>query len=245
MSSEQPTTVLVVDDDPVSLEFAVAVYQSLECDTFTARTGLAALDVAGKYRIDLVVLDIQLPGMGGIELLQQIRKSVEHQYLPVFVALTGETRPSRHARFLQSGCSRVLTKPATAAQLLHCLELAGCESARDKATGAYTGSPSLQQAAALQALDGDRELLARFQQTFGRELNTICPVIDDHIMQHNFEEAARLVHRLNAAAGYCGALALQHCCKCLESALRNSTVAEIAQHYMSFLAQCERLSYRL
>lgn len=247
LSSKQRNTVLVVDDDRVSLEFAVAVFQRHGCDTLSARTAPLALELAKRHEPELVVLDIQIPTLDGLQLMRRILVSGDRHCKPVFVALTGETRPSRHAWFLRSGFFRVLTKPATAAQLLNCLDLDAVPAAEGFVyqTTASTGTPALQQKSALQALDGDRALLAKFRLSFGRELNMICPRIDQHIVLGELGEAAKLVHRLSATAAYCGAQPLQNCCKSLEAALDAADVPEMADHYSQFLLHCRRLSYSL
>ncbi len=84
-------TVLVVDDDD---EFRAALAETLEeegCDVVDARTGeaaLALLDDAAKGRVrvsDLLVLDLLMPRMSGLEVLQRLRKSRRWASLPVLV----------------------------------------------------------------------------------------------------------------------------------------------------------------
>jgi CheY-like chemotaxis protein len=90
-TSRIEATVLVVDDDDA---FRAALAETLEeegCDVLDARTGeaaLALLDDAAKGRArtpDLVVLDLLMPRMSGIEVLQRLRKSLRWASLPVLV----------------------------------------------------------------------------------------------------------------------------------------------------------------
>ncbi len=248
LASKRATTVLIVDDEPVSLEFAVAIFQRHGCDTWSTQTGSEAVGLARRCRPDLVMLDMQIPGTDGLSLRKQILKSCIGGYEPVFIVLTGETRSAQHEVLLQSAFTRVITKPATAMQLLQCLELVCEQPAPSRLvydrhdTG---GESALRNKAALQALDGDKELLDNLRQSFSHELNRLCPQIDGHLVDGEFPAAAMLVHRLTAAAGYCGAVPLWQCCSFLEAALQSGDTRTIADQYTEFLRQCHRLYYRL
>ena len=247
LSAKGAIRVLVVDDDPVSLGFAVAVYRHHGCDTWSARAKSAALEIAEQKHPDLIVLDIQIGETDGLQLRTDILARDE-TYHPEFVALTGETRPSRHAYFLSSGCSRVPVKPSSAAQLLGCLDLVCAvlrKSGEDYPLTRHTELPALEQHCALKALDGDRSLLTSLRLMYTSELKSLCPRIDDHLLLAQFDAAAKLVHRLNAAAGYCGAQAFRQCCRSLESALQSGNAGTIAKHYADFLLQAGSLSYQL
>jgi CheY-like chemotaxis protein len=248
LSAKQNTTVLVVDDDPVSLEFAVTAFRQHGCRSWSATTDSGAVQLARRYRPDLVVLDMQIGAMDGLLLRDQILISCDPPWQPVFVSLSGETRPAKHKAILKSGFARVLTKPATIAQLLRCLELVNNDQAilnRIVSSQVTSDGSCLQNHAALQALDGDRQLLARFRAAFDCELKEMGPRIDNYLYCRNFRAAAMLVHQLSAAAGYCGAVPLQQSCKSLESALRSGDASFVAGQYLIFLEQCNRLGGRL
>jgi CheY-like chemotaxis protein len=70
---ERPVRVLVVDDEPLIVEMLTMglTYEGFEVSV--ARTGYEALDVARNVRPDLVVLDIMLPGMDGVEVCRRLR----------------------------------------------------------------------------------------------------------------------------------------------------------------------------
>lgn len=78
-------TILVVDDEEDMLWFTSTMYRPLGYETLTAASGLEALKIVEERgeKIDLVILDLKMPGMGGIEVLKSIRK--HHPALPVII----------------------------------------------------------------------------------------------------------------------------------------------------------------
>ncbi len=102
--------ILVVEDNPVIMELIrflliTSGYQSKE-----ARDGVEALKIAKENRFDLILLDIQLPGFDGLEVLKEIKKIPEIQRTPV-IALTAHAMQGDEDRFLKAGCSGYISKP--------------------------------------------------------------------------------------------------------------------------------------
>lgn len=86
MSDEKPKgTILIVDDEPDVVFFISKVCQPRGYHTITAGSGIEALKYIEELgeKIDLVLLDLRMPGMGGIEVLKSIRK--RHEKLPVII----------------------------------------------------------------------------------------------------------------------------------------------------------------
>ena len=80
-------------------------------------TGLAALEGLTRQVPDLILLDISLPGMDGLEVLQHIRADARLQHLPV-IALTAHAMAGDRERFLSAGFDGYVTKPIVDEQVL-------------------------------------------------------------------------------------------------------------------------------
>ncbi|MEW6321011.1 MAG: response regulator [Acidobacteriota bacterium] len=103
--------ILVVDDDaPTRLVLRRLLGQQLRCEVVDAANGMVALDLVNREAPDLVLLDLQMPGMDGIEVLHTLRTWRHTQQLPVIV-LTSETDESVVRRCLAKGVSGYLAKP--------------------------------------------------------------------------------------------------------------------------------------
>jgi CheY-like chemotaxis protein len=64
---------LVADDDPLTLELIASMLEELDCETVTSRSGTEALGRLAKEKVDLLVADINMPGLSGIALAQRAR----------------------------------------------------------------------------------------------------------------------------------------------------------------------------
>lgn len=119
-SSEGPVRVLVVDDNNTNQEVARALLEAIGATVETASSGpegLAALDDAD---FDLVLMDIHMPGMSGIEALRAIREA-GHALLPV-IALTADAMSGERERLLGLGFNDYLSKPIEPAALVRALD---------------------------------------------------------------------------------------------------------------------------
>ncbi|HLH27254.1 MAG TPA: response regulator [Chloroflexota bacterium] len=112
-----PPTVLVVEDDPTIREVVQALLESLGHTVAAVADGQAALDRIHAGGVDLVLLDLMLPDVNGLELCRRLRAYENGSYLPIIMltALNGEA--DRHAGFA-AGADDYIGKPFDANELL-------------------------------------------------------------------------------------------------------------------------------
>ena len=110
------TTVLVVDDQPANLRLLDAMLSPRGYQVRTAASGEEALAALKDDEVDLVLLDIVMPGMDGYEVCRTIREQVDTAYLPVvMVTASGD---EQKLKALEAGADDFLTKPVNTAELL-------------------------------------------------------------------------------------------------------------------------------
>jgi two-component system chemotaxis response regulator CheY len=103
--------ILVVDDSKVMREMIVACLRGVAGLEFThAASGLEAIERLSLSGFDLVFLDLNMPDIGGFEVVEFIRSQDTLKELPIIVVTTRGDEASR-SRALQSGASRFMTKP--------------------------------------------------------------------------------------------------------------------------------------
>lgn len=102
--------ILVVEDNAVNLELVVALLEEAGCEVLTAETGDAGLEIAQKVRPDLILMDVQLPGMTGYEVTRQLKANPATAAIPV-IALTAQAMRGEEARAREAGCAAYVTKP--------------------------------------------------------------------------------------------------------------------------------------
>lgn len=110
--------VLVVDDSKVMRDMVVACLRPLPEVSFThASTGLEAIERMSLKPFDLMVLDLNMPDIGGIEVLEFVRAQDRLRALPIVVVTTRGDEASRQ-KALDAGATRFMTKPFTPEALL-------------------------------------------------------------------------------------------------------------------------------
>jgi CheY-like chemotaxis protein len=102
--------VLVIEDNPLSRELVFAVLESLGCDTVTAGSAEEGLELAESLELDLILLDLRLPGMSGYDAIGVIRKHPVLRSVPV-VAVTAQAMQGDEASALRAGFDAYLSKP--------------------------------------------------------------------------------------------------------------------------------------
>lgn len=113
--SATPATVLVVDDDELLTKSIARLLRAQGCVVKTANCGEEATRRVAEERFDVVLSDISMPGMDGIQLLRRLRES---DLLVPFVLITGDPAVSTAIEAMQYGAFRYLTKPVDHDQLI-------------------------------------------------------------------------------------------------------------------------------
>jgi CheY-like chemotaxis protein len=102
--------VLVVDDDPDARELVSLVLEQAGAEVTRAGDGLTALRVASERQPDLVITDIEMPRMDGVELARQLRNCSATKGIPI-VMVTGTSIDDLTGHAEAVGCSTVVPKP--------------------------------------------------------------------------------------------------------------------------------------
>lgn len=106
---KQPT-ILVVEDDPALVDF---IYGSLVDDGYNsrkAREGTEALKVLQQYNIDLIISDVMMPEMDGMEFCKKVKGDATFSHIP-FILLTAKANPETEIEGIEEGADAYITKP--------------------------------------------------------------------------------------------------------------------------------------
>jgi two-component system response regulator ResD len=114
---ERRGSVLVVDDEPTITDVVSRYLQRAGYETRSAAAGPAALQLVGEARPDLVVLDLMLPGMDGLEVMRRLRADGDRRRLPV-ILLTAKGEPADRVIGLRLGADDYVAKPFSPAELV-------------------------------------------------------------------------------------------------------------------------------
>ncbi|NQV98755.1 MAG: response regulator [Rhodospirillales bacterium] len=146
----EPLNIIIAEDNEVNAVIAKAFLQKFGHSVKHVENGLLAVEAAKEGWADLILMDIHMPEMNGIEATKAICATETGKNVPI-IGLTAEAFADRHAQFIEAGMVDVLTKPFTEQQLAGTLAANRLLDRRSKARGeiAETEEPSIVEAAAV------------------------------------------------------------------------------------------------
>ena len=109
--------ILHCDDDLLNLRVVEDIMCAFGNVAFGVSSGEAALEQLGARTFDLVLMDIHMPGMGGIEVVQRLRASVGPERVTPVIALTADCHSRSRQDYLKLGFQDYVTKPILVSQL--------------------------------------------------------------------------------------------------------------------------------
>jgi len=111
------TRILAVDDSPLMREMVRIALDSAGFEVEQAVDGQQALDMARQSEFDLILSDVNMPEMNGIELIRALRQERSYRHTPILM-LTTEASPERKREGKQAGATGWIVKPFDPAQLV-------------------------------------------------------------------------------------------------------------------------------
>ncbi len=107
--------VLVVDDDPINRKLIVNILSKKGFETIEAGNGVEAFEILEHNEIDIILLDIVMPVMNGIEFLKEIKTKPQFLNLPIIILTTDD---SKKTEVLSLGADDIIIKPISPVSLL-------------------------------------------------------------------------------------------------------------------------------
>ena len=240
-ASSQPVKLLIVDDNAPNRELLKNMLEDPALHITALESGHQALEFARTSNVDMVLMDIRMPGMDGVQTTQALRRLSSTWARCPIIAVTAHVLSSERQKWLAEGLDDVLIKPIDEAQLHQLLHrflgvthrLADSNAAPSATSSSKTTIKSFSHTtpAKLPVVDleigarlaGGKEYLAREQ------LKRLIDSLDESeqhmrsaFAQQNLPMLLDWVHGLNGASRYCGAPELALLVETLETRLRTS-----------------------
>lgn len=237
--------ILVVDDNPANLQLASELLRGLNTHVVAASSGQAALDVCAEEEFDLIFMDIQMPGMDGIETTRELRLRAQGAQRTPIIALTAHSMTEQKAELLIAGLDDCISKPVSEAQLAHVInrwinltgrnvrELVATPAPIDAAPAVpiatQTTEPSPVDIALCLRLANNKPALARdmlvmLLKNLDAERNDINQAFE----RKDFENMEALVHKLYGSCCYCGVPRLKKISSLLDKILQHQQYDQLA-----------------
>ncbi len=109
--------VLIVEDNELNMKLFHDLLDAQGYETLQTREGLSALTIAREHRPDLILMDIQLPEISGLEVTKWLKEDDELRHIPV-IAVTAFAMKGDEERIREGGCEAYISKPISVAYFL-------------------------------------------------------------------------------------------------------------------------------
>gem|GEM_PF-3201193 len=243
--------ILVVEDDPDSRALAEELLQGWNLRVSVAADGAEAVRRVRGDIFDLVLMDIQTPGLDGLSATRAIRGTPGLRELPI-VALTAHAGKEDRARSLAAGMNDHLVKPIEPGRLARILIrwlAPAAEAPIDGAPEDGGGSEArpaerapFDLEAAIERYDGRADLVQRLVASLARTADELPAQLQHLLDAGEYREARRRAHSLRSSAAAVGADTLAQSAAGLEKALQsNDTAGRYEPHYRELCAELARV----
>ncbi len=194
-----PKRVLLAEDNLVNCAVAVGLLTRRGHQVVVAGNGADALEALERESFDVVLMDMQMPVMGGLEATAAIRERERHATPPMrvrIVALTAHAMQGDRERCLEAGMDGYLSKPIDRFELY-----AAVEGAPVKVVGVEPADSAIfDRASLLVRLDGDAELLEQILEVFVADSPSRLTAVDQALAAHSAQGLAAAAHAIKGAA---------------------------------------------
>jgi two-component system sensor histidine kinase BarA len=249
--------ILAVDDNEANLKLVLTLLEECELKAWGATSGFEALVLARQMPFDLVLMDLQMPGMDGVETTARIRELDREPHHTSIIALTAHAMASEQAQLRQQGFDGYMPKPISSRQLKALVhEYTGHEVPRSPAQESITevrdtrstprpssrrmqeGCVSIEESIQLAA--GKPDLAEELFSMLLEQLPTDQHQIHNLWRDNDMDNLLECVHKLHGATRYCGVPELRTATYRFETALKHES-KDMAEHRDQLLSAIERL----
>jgi len=247
--SKLPMTVMAVDDNPANLKLIGALLEDQVQHVELCESGLQAVELAKQMQFDLIMMDIQMPGMDGIRACELIRQLPHQQQTPV-VAVTAHAMAGQKEKLLSAGMNDYLAKPIEE-EKLHTLLLrykpgpaaGNWVAPAEAAEITVNENATLDWQLALRQAAGKNDLAREMLQMLVAFLPEIRNKVEEQLVGENPEDLVDAIHKLHGSCGYSGVPRLKNLCHLLEQQLRSGTPeSELEPEFLELLAEMDNVT---
>ena len=211
--ARRPLRVLLAEDNPVNQEVALRLLERRGHSVIVAENGKQALTAIERHKFDLVLMDVQMPEMGGLEATQLIREKEKStgEHLPI-LAMTAHAMQGDRERCIAAGMDGYLAKPIDPKSFLQTVEGISQRATRSETTPQEAGSRdassnaprALDTKALLEWFSGNRKLLRSIVKTFRDDCPRMMARIRSALAANDANLLADGAHALKGSVGNFG-----------------------------------------
>lgn len=203
--------ILLAEDNPVNQEHATALLGKWGHQVVCAANGAEALAILARESFDLILMDMQMPEMDGVEATIAIREKEKTtgEHVPI-IAMTADAMPSARDKCLESGMDEYISKPVRSEKLLEVIQKLTPHKDQPEPTGekpspADAPPPAtetrIDRARLMERLGGSERVLRKISALFLKDYPKTLTQIRQAITARQGRDVSRLAHKLKGSAG--------------------------------------------
>lgn len=228
--------ILLVDDNAINLFVASEILRKAGCEIDTAGNGLEAIQKVKENNYRVVLMDIQMPQMDGIEATAEIRK-LNLAYTPPIIAMTAYSMKEDKDRFMINGMDDYIAKPIKADSLISKVK-AWLDSNAGK--NGHSGADEAMEETAVEIPILDVEIFQKLKSLSGAEIidqiykefenESLEQIVDckNSLPMGDFHNILNKLHTLKGVSGTLGLIELESITRLIESKLKKGDYPELA-----------------
>jgi CheY-like chemotaxis protein len=240
--------VLLAEDNAVNQTLAVRLLEKEGHTVVVAGNGREALARLGEQTFDIVLMDVQMPEMGGFEATAAIRLREKEggRHVPI-IAMTAHAMKGDRERCLEAGMDGYVSKPIQARQLWQAIEELLPSEARTEANAAMVEREgrAFDRAAALAHLGGDADLLGELAELFLADCPRLLADVNAAVAAGNATKIKIAAHTLKGSAAHFGAGSAVEAAQHLETVAGQGKLAEAREAATRLEAELQRFEPEL
>jgi PAS domain S-box-containing protein len=239
--------VLLAEDNPVNQTLAIRLLERLGHRIDVAANGLEAVDKAAKCDYDLILMDVQMPGMGGFEATRHIRAQGGSRHTPI-IAMTAHAMTGDREKCLEAGMDGYVSKPIKVPALLKALDEAMGAPVVHRAPVRRTPDIThFDKAFMLGNLGADEDLLHEVIRLFLRDHGPTVDALQQAVTQGPLDDVATHAHTIRGMVRNFGATQVANIAARLEDSANSgdASSAELAALFSELARETEALAIEL
>ena len=250
--------ILLVEDNMINQQVAQGILSGFGFESDVAANGVEALNALAAKSYDLVLMDVQMPVMDGLEATRAIRapeSAVRDRSVPI-IAMTAHALEGDREKCTEAGMNDYVSKPVNPRSLaealkkwLPCAEVqienrdvkTEKDGKGEVTTVGEQHNPVINREAMLMRLMGNEALVQKILEAFVEELPRLIDSLAEHVLREDRAAAERLAHTIKGAAGNASCDVISRIASEMEKAAGEHHLGEIAARIPALKEQCEKV----
>ena len=253
LATQIPLRILVAEDFVVNQKLMLLMLERMGYRADIANNGLEVLEALQRQPYDLVLMDVQMPEMDGLEATRRIRQNTTAWQQPRIIAMTANAMQGDKEACLDAGMDDYLSKPVRVEELVAALHkclavevesvISVEETTIDSPSSPVIDTQILQATRGLAG--GNTEFITQLVEIYLKESDKLLETMSEAVASQDIETLGSAAHKLKSGSASLGAIALSNMCKELELISSTGNLTEAQEKLPQIQAEYQKVKIAL